>query len=149
MPEVKLWKLELLNGITKQEVENSWIVKNSNLTVEKIRFSKNFNVLKPKIQAIINFYSAGATAFNNGFDFTFLEAAGIKFGKKLPDPMKLLTPIMKLPGKIGYKWPKVEEAYSYLFPKENYKEMHRGADDAFDEAKIVYELYKRGFFSIR
>jgi DNA polymerase-3 subunit epsilon len=55
--------------------------------------------------------------------------------------------VCKIPGNYGkYKWPKVEEAYDFFFPNNNYVEKHRGADDAFHEADIVYELHKIGLF---
>lgn len=136
-------------GITLQEVENSWIVKNSDLTVEAIRTSKNLERLKPEIQAILNQYESGATAFNNSFDFGFLEDRGFVFPKKLPCPMKLSTDICKLPSpRGGYKWPKVEEAHLHFFGDVGYVEQHRGADDAFFEAEIVFKLYQLGVFKL-
>ncbi len=65
--------------------------------------------------------------------------------------MKLSTPICKLPPvRYGsYKWPKVEEAWSEFFPDEDYVELHRGADDALHEARIIHELYCRGVFALR
>ena len=71
-------------GITKDEVETSWIIEHSDLTVEEVRHSKNLDILKDEIQEIVNDYPLGATAFNRVFDFTFLESRGIKFPKKLP-----------------------------------------------------------------
>jgi DNA polymerase-3 subunit epsilon len=54
-----------------------------------------------------------------------------------------------LPGRNGsYKWPKVEEAYEFLFGKTGYVEAHRGADDAMHEGEIVYELIKRNKFNV-
>ncbi len=136
-------------GITRNEVENSWIIKNSDLSVEDVRLSKRLDLLKNEIQGIINNYPAGATAYNRSFDFDFLESRGFKFLKKLPCPMILSTNILKLPGKYGdFKWPKVEEAYDYFFSNNNYTEKHRGADDAMHEAEIVFELIKRGIFKI-
>ena len=136
-------------GITLLEVENSWIVNNSSLTVDDIRYSKKLDLLKSEIQQIINNYPAGATAYNRSFDFDFLEDRGFVFPNKLDCPMLLSTDIIKLPGKFGsYKWPKVEEAYDFFFTDNNYIEKHRGADDAMHEAEIVYELYKLGFFKI-
>jgi len=114
-------------GITLEEVENSWIIKNSDLTVEAIRTSKNLKSLQPEIQAIIDLYDLGATAFNNAFDFGFMEHRGFKFPKKLPCPMKLSTDICKLPSpRGGYKWPKVEEAHKFFFGDVGYIEKHRG-----------------------
>lgn len=138
-------------GITKEECEKSWIVKNSTLTVEDIRTSKSLDVLKPEIQYLINSYQYGTTAFNNAFDFGFMEHRGFIFPKKLACPMKISTNICKLPKSngFGYKWPKVEEAYEFFFGKTEYIEAHRGADDAYHEADIVYELYKRGLFKIQ
>ena len=136
-------------GITKEEVENSWIVNNSSLTVDLIRNSQPLHKLKDEVQNIINSYEHGATAFNNAFDFGFMEDRGFYFPKKLDCPMKLSTDICKLPSpRGGYKWPKVQEAYDFFFGKNDYIETHRGADDAFHEADIVFELFKRGVFKI-
>lgn len=135
-------------GITLEEVEKSWIVENSTLTVEQIRQSKVLEFHRPTIQGILNEYHAGATAFNNVFDFGFMEDRGFVFPKKLACPMKLSTDICKIPSSRGYKWPKVQEAWDFFFGKTDYIELHRGADDAFHEADIVYELYKRGVFKL-
>ena len=137
-------------GITLEEVEKSWIVANSDLTVDAIRNSRSLDKIKPRIQAILNDYPLGATAFNNAFDFGFLENRGFVFPKKLPCPMKLSTDICKIPHPNGYglKWPKVEEAHKHFFGDVGYIEKHRGADDAFHEADIVYELHKMGVFKI-
>ena len=137
-------------GITLQEVENSWIVKNSDLTIEQIRLSRNLEKLKPEIQTIIYKYPLDATAFNNAFDFSFLESRGIQIPKKLACPMKLSTDICKLPSPrgVGYKWPKVEEAHKHFFGEVGFVEKHRGADDAYYEAQIVYKLYELGIFTI-
>jgi len=138
------------SGLTEKEVDESWIVKNSDLTKEAIRTSKNLKVLKPQIQEILNQYPIGATAFNNAFDFGFLENRGFVFPKKLPCPMKLSTDICKIihPNGYGYKWPKVEEAHKHFFGDVGYVEKHRGADDAFHEAEIVHKLYELGVFKI-
>jgi len=137
------------SGITREEVENSWIVKNSDLTIEEIRRSPNLESIKPEIQQIIDRYESGATAFNNSFDFGFMESRGFTFPKKLDCPMKLSTDICKLPSpRGGYKWPKVEEAHFHFFGDVGYIEKHRGADDAFFEAEIVYKLFQLGIFKI-
>jgi len=136
-------------GITLEDVEKSWIVQNSDLNVEQIKYSPSLDRIKPTVQLILNDYPLGATAFNNSFDFGFLENRGFVFPKKLDCPMKLSTDICQLPSpRGGYKWPKVQEAYDFFFGKTDYIEQHRGADDAFHEAEIVYELYKRGIFKL-
>lgn len=139
------------SGITLDEVQNSWIVKNSDLNMESIKYSGSLESKKQRIQKILDDYPLGATAFNNAFDFGFMENRGIKFPKKLPCPMKLSTDICKIPnqnGFGGFKWPKVEEAHKHFFGDVGYVEKHRGADDAYYEAEIVYELYKLGIFKI-
>jgi hypothetical protein len=65
--------------------------------------------------------------------------------------MLSVTPVVNLPPNFGYstpKWPKVEEAWEYLFPQVEYKEKHRALDDAKHEALIVYELYKLGKYEV-
>lgn len=166
--EVGIVALNLKNGATEilfdsvcreeiltarhREEPMGWIFRNSTLTVEEVRQAPLLTTLLPKIQSIINQYSIGATAYNRDFDFGFLESRGILFPAKLPCPMKLATPLCKLPphhpSHGGYKWPNVEEVWSYFFPDQDYVEAHRGADDALHEAKIVYELYRRDTFKV-
>lgn len=160
--EVGIVELDLSNGeknilfdevcherpITRQEVENAWIVKNSTMTVEEIQRSKQLKHFAGEIQEILNYYPIGATAFNNAFDFGFMENRGFVFPRKLPCPMLLSTNICKIPSHRGYKWPKVEEAHKHFFGDVGYVESHRGADDAFHEADIVLKLYQMGVFKI-
>lgn len=47
-----------------------------------------------------------------------------------------------------WKWPNCEEAYHFYFPGSDFVEKHRGADDAFHEADIVMELYRRGVLEV-
>jgi len=127
-----------------------WIFRNSDLTPEEVRTAPPFDQVKNEVQAILNRYPAGATAFNKKFDFDYLKDRGLTI-KELPCPMLLSTPICKLPNKYGYsdfKWPKVEEAFAHFFPDIEYVEKHRGADDAKHEAMIVYALYQQGIFKL-
>ncbi len=161
--EIGIVELDLENGereilfsevcheesITLAEIENSWIVKNSDITTKLIKFSGTLESKRKRIQRILDSYPEGATAFNNAFDFGFLENRGFNFVRKLPCPMKLSTDICKLPSpRGGYKWPKVEEAHLHFFGNVGYIEKHRGADDAFFEAEIVYKLYQLGIFKV-
>lgn len=139
---------EVINpGLKESELTNSWIVQNKYMTVEEILNGVYFNSVKEELQLLVNRYY-GATAFNKTFDFDFLKSYGINFHTELPCPMILSTDICKIPkiGKgafyPGYKWPKVEEAYKFFYPDSNYTEIHRGADDAFHEADIVFALHK-------
>jgi DNA polymerase-3 subunit epsilon len=85
------------DGITLAEINNAWIIQNSTLTAEQIKYSVNFKRLILPIQTICNTYPV--TAFNSKFDFGFLESRGIKIPNKFPDPMLILEDIMKLPHK--------------------------------------------------
>jgi len=127
-----------------------WIFRNSDLKPEDVRNAPPAMYVLSNVQSILNSYELGCTAYNKSFDFGFLKDRGILI-KELPCPMLIATQICQLPNKYGYpgyKWPSVEEAFSFLFPDVDYKEKHRGADDAKHEAMIVYELYKRGLFKI-
>lgn len=166
--EVGIVELDLTNGKRKilfdktchnktpflnlEHVQNSWIVKQGYMTVEEIKTSIDFRLIQDEIQEIVNAYPLGATAFNRVFDISFLSYYGIKFPVELQCPMILSTPIVKAPHKNpthkGFKWPKVEEAYDHFFPNNTYEEIHRGADDAFHEAQIVYELFKLKVFTV-
>jgi DNA polymerase-3 subunit epsilon len=140
------------SGITLTEVNESWIVKNSTLTTHMIRNSKRLELLRPEIQKILDFYPLGITAYNNSFDFGFMQDRGFRFTRKLQCPMLLSTNVCRIPntnGYAGFKWPKVQEAYDFLFKENNYIEQHRGCDDAKHEAEIVYELYKRNIFILK
>lgn len=125
-----------------------WIFKNSDLTFEEVMDAPAAVEVLLEVQDILNEYPLGATAYNHNFDFGYLRNRGVVV-KNLADPMQLCTNILKLPGRFGdYKWPKVQEAYDFFFPNNDYIEKHRGADDAVHEAEIVYELFKRGIFLV-
>jgi len=131
------------DGITKEKIANSWIIQNSNLTIDEIRYGVNIKYINKSLQHIFDNYEC--TAFNRNFDIGFFEMRGFKFNKGLyPCPMLELTPIMKLPNTkmSGYKYPKVQEAWDYFFPNTDYLEQHRAYDDAYHEAKIIHELFK-------
>lgn len=149
---------EVYNSLCREEILTAkhrdapfgWIFRNSDLKVEDVRKAPDFKIVKKEVQEILDKYPLGCTAFNNAFDFGYLRNRGIEI-KSLPCPMKLSTSICKLPNKngySGYKWPSVEEAFAHFFPEEKYEEKHRGADDAFHEAKIVYKLFTMGVFKL-
>jgi DNA polymerase III subunit epsilon len=52
------------------------------------------------------------------------------------DPMKDATVILKLPGPYGYKWPKLSEAYQFLFNREL-----SGAHDALVDIQATIEVF--------
>lgn len=131
-----------------REEPYGWIFRNSDLNPDDVRNAPPAESVFPEVQKILDDYPSGCTAFNKAFDFGFLRDRGLKI-KDLPCPMLLSTDILKLPGRYGsYKWPKVEEAFDFFFPDNDYTELHRGLDDAKHEAMIVYKLYEMGVFKI-
>lgn len=153
--EIGIAKLDLDSGNTQklyhalvreknlsESHKDSWIFKNSDLSFDDVASADPLDV--EKIQEILDKYPA--TAYNKKFDFEFLQSRGFRINE-LPCPMILATPICKISGPYGYKWPSVQEAWDILI-KEPYTEQHRGLDDALHEARIVHELYKMGVFVV-
>jgi len=58
--------------------------------------------------------------------------------RKIPSfcTMKATTDICKLPGKYGYKWPKMQEAYRHFFGKD-----FEGAHDAMADVRACAAVY--------
>lgn len=131
------------------EHRNSWIFENSDLNFEKVENAPLIDDLRQEIQDI--FLKYPVTAFNKSFDLGFLKSRGFEFPNELPCIMITSTNICKIPSRNRmkkYKWPKAQEAWDFFFPNSDYIEKHRAADDATHEAKILYEMYQKGLFSI-
>lgn len=162
--EIGIASLDLNNGTIKEEFSSlvkepgfntahtkapyGWIFDNSTLEYEQVKQAPAMHELFDQIQGVINKFPAGITAYNAAFDLPFLKARSFSF-KPLPCPMLAATPVVNLPpaGRRNEpKWPKVQEAWNYLFGDTGYIEKHRALDDALHEAKIVYELHKRGAY---
>ena len=125
-----------------------WVFSNSDLTFDEVMNAPAARYVFQITQNVLNQYPLGCTAFNKKFDFDFLKSRGLKI-KELDCPMLLSTDVCKLPGRYSnYKWPNVEEAFKHFYPNVEYKEKHRGLDDARHEAMIVYSLYKLGIFKV-
>jgi len=126
---------------------NAWIFYNSDLKFEDFEDAPSLNHVKNQIQEILDHYSL--TAYNNKFDFGFMESRGFIIKKDIPDIMVVAKEACKIMhSKGGYKNPKMQEAWDNLFPNTNYREKHRAVDDAIHEAKIVFEMYKRGDYKV-
>lgn len=125
--------------------ERSWIFQNSDLKYEEVINAPYLEEFRGELQAIFNL-NYPCTAYNQKFDFGFLEFRDFKIHQKFWDPMLKLTSVLKIPNisyyAKDYKWPSVWEAYHYFFPNEHYIETHRALDDAMHEAKIIYATYK-------
>lgn len=124
--------------------DSSWIFQNSDLKFVDIKNAPYLGDFREELQGIFDL-NYPCTAYNQKFDFGFLEFRDFEINQKFWDPMLKLTPILKIPNRNyygNYKWPSVWEAYSYFFPNEHYIEAHRALDDAMHEAKIIYATYK-------
>ncbi len=127
---------------------SAWIFGNSDLTVAEVRESETLKYYFDEIQAIFHDYAGRITAWNRDFDVRFLEYHGFRLGPSIPCPMKESTSYFKLEKAKGngYKWPKAQEAWDFLFPLTPRVEAHRGLDDADYEAHIIHSLYKKGIY---
>jgi DNA polymerase-3 subunit epsilon len=126
---------------------NAWIFFNSDLRFEDVVDAPGLDHVKDEIQEILNQYSL--TAYNNAFDFGFMESRGFTIKKDIPDIMAVAKEACKIMYTNGnYKNPKMQEAWDNLFPNTNYREAHRAVDDAIHEAEILFEMYKRGEYKI-
>lgn len=133
--------------ISLNELRGSWIIQNKYMSEDEVLNAETFSSdIKKEIQDIFDRYPQGVTAYNNVFDFRFMDFHEFTY-KKLPCPMRLITPICKIEGKYrGYKYPSAQEAYDFFFPDYGFIEKHRGADDALHEADIIKEIFDRGIF---
>ncbi len=134
-----------------EKFQDSWIFKNSDLIFQEVEKAPKFDEIAQELQEIFKKYHV--TAYNKQFDLGFLKARNFEFPKELPCIMLTATNLVKIKSSRKeypeeYKWPKVEEAWSFFFPNTYYKEVHRAADDAFHEATILYEMYKIGYYQI-
>jgi len=117
------------------------------LKFEAIEDAPSLNHVKNQIQEILDRYSM--TAYNSSFDFEFMESRGFVIKKDIPDIMTVAKETCKIMhSKGGYKNPNMQEAWDKIFPNTNYRENHRAVDDAIHEAKILFEMYKRGDYKI-
>ena len=110
-------------GMTLTDIEEAWIVKNSNMNPLEVWNAPMLEDIREEVQKVLNDYPNGATAFNNAFDFGFMEDRGFTFPRKLKCPMKLSTDICQIPhknGRRGYKWPSVQEAWDFFFGDTGY-----------------------------
>jgi DNA polymerase-3 subunit epsilon len=158
--EIGIVELDLITGATSilfdsliRELSfgdahrNAWIFGNSDLEFEDFANVPRLNKVKNQIQEILDRYSL--TAYNNSFDFGFMESRGFVIKKDIPDIMTVAKEACKIMrSRGGYKIPKMQEAWDNLFPNTNYREKHRAVDDAIHEAKILFEMYKRGEYKI-
>ena len=131
---------------TRSFDKNAWIFKHSTLTPEEVMLSEDLEDYRDEIQTIFNKYII--TAYNKKFDLSFMRSRGFKIKHESQCIMIVSTGVLKIPYRGKYKYPKVTEAYKFLFKDPLYNEEHRAIDDAMDEARILYELYRRNIYQV-
>ncbi len=124
----------------------SWIFVNGFMHIDEIRNALPLDNYREEIQSILNPFKGKIIAWNRDFDEKFLIYEGFDLGADIECPMKASTEFFAIEGNRGHKWPKAQEAWDILFPHNHKIEEHRGLDDAIMEAKIIFELYKRGVY---
>jgi DNA polymerase-3 subunit epsilon len=104
----------------------------------------------PASEGLKKFYSAWGDsriliAHNISFDKKVMKTAFYRC-RSVVHPAKTLieyctmrtaTPILKLPGKFGHKWPTLDEAYRVLVDPEGFE----GAHDALNDVKACRAVY--------
>ena len=111
---------------------DAWIFQNSDLKAEDVRNAPMLEDLQEGLQGEIDKMDA-ITAYNRDFDIPFLQDRGFNFKSLASCPMKVSTPICKIPHKPtknkkarkGNKWPNFEEAWAHFCPDAPYIEAHR------------------------
>lgn len=103
----------------------------------------------------VAYYADSCIGFNVGFDRTVVcssmgkatglmgtagakGAAALLHDKPHYDIMKPLTNVCKIPGRYGYKWPKLTEAYRLLVNPRGFE----GAHDAMADIQATFELWQ-------
>lgn len=126
----------------KEIPHEAWIFRHSDLDYFDVVNAPDISQFRREIQHIFNTYPI--TSYPQNFDFAFLKLRGFKIRKKFWDPLVKLQYLLKIPRYNGdYKWPSIQEAWYYFFPNSDYKVSHRALDDAYHEAQIIYEYYKK------
>lgn len=89
---------------------------------------------------------------NVNFDFKIMDCAyhraelDVSLLHEKPNvcTMKTATPLLKLPSRRGYKWPKMIEAYKALVDPEGFGAAHTADADAMACWKVLRALEERG-----
>ena len=126
--------------------ESAWIFGHSTLTANEVKANGvSINQIRSQLQLLLSKYPS--IAYNCKFDFGFLNYRKFDIPKVAPDPMFLMTDVLKIKNsRGGYKWPTVQECLNYFGIKE--AEPHRAQEDAVLEARIIYEMIKKGIYKL-
>jgi len=89
---------------------------------------------------------------NLSFDTHIIEAEAVRLHQASPFPatahrvctMTTATPLMRLPGKYGWKFPRLDELHRYLFGAD-FDDAHNAQHDVSATARCYFEMVKRGW----
>lgn len=126
--------------------ERAWIFQNSSLTKEAVKKGHKLEDIRAELQSYFDNYQY-IVAYNQSFDFGWLQSRNFKLKYTCLDPMLIATDLLQIEHEYyGHKYPKVEECLDYFEIDES--EPHRASEDAKLEARIIHELYKRNLYKI-
>lgn len=91
-------------------------------------------------------------AHNMAFDFAIMKAAYSRINGpqdrllQIPKICTMLTakPVLKLPGKYGYKWPSLDASYRFLVDPDGFDDAHDAMADTRACAAILKALENNG-----
>jgi DNA polymerase-3 subunit epsilon len=127
---------------------NAWIFSHSDLTVEDVLAGVPFLDVKLAVYDILR--GQTVTSFNTGFDLDkFLYAYPWDLSgcfSEAPCIMKASMDVCRIPSAWGgYKWPKLQEAYDFLYPDIPLGDQsHRALSDAVMAGFVLLGLYMQG-----
>ena len=139
---------------------NNYVIPDESIKIHNItneEATKNGYSLKNVIQSFIKDCDKVnyLVAHNASFDINVILAACYKTksntiflkNKKIICTMKTTTDLCKLPGKYGYKYPKLEELFMYLFKNKPTTTLHNSLEDSKVTLKCYKELLRLKLFN--
>lgn len=124
------------HGITEEKVEKDGIKLSTAIA--------SFEELVLKAQKVI--------AHNIEFDINIMQVQYFRsnipiiqlFTKERICTMKITTNILKIPGRFGYKWPRLDEAYKILVDEKGFEGAHDAMIDVKACREVFYKLLDQG-----
>ncbi len=122
-----------------EKIQNAWILQEGYLTLKDIANGLSLNMTKVAVQDILE--DQQWTSFNTAFDYAFLKQWALDINPPAYCIMLRTKPITQIKQyyRADWKWPKLTEAYAYLYNKEM-TETHRAEADAISATKVLIKL---------
>lgn len=134
---------------------DGWTISDENAKVHGITNERAMQEGIPILTALERLVVAAAqarylAAHNIQFDLPIIQCEFVRLGgnsllgslDKICT-MQIGTKVCKLPGRYGYKWPKLAELHSHLFGSEP-EQQHDALADVKSCAKSLFEMRRRG-----